>query len=392
MKKIFIVIVALVLTMTMCACGSTSKAKAPAPEKTPAEKALDSMSLNEKIGQLFIIKPEALDFSLNYDQVNDMEYYARTKVNSKMKEALKKYPAGGIILFSKNIKTPKQVKKYTASLQSCSGTPLFIAVDEEGGIVSRIAGNPNFKVKHYESMTAIGNTGDTKNAYNVGNTIGKYLKSYGFNLDFAPDADVNTNPKNIVIGERAFGSDPKVVAKMVSAAVKGFHNQNIMTTVKHFPGHGNTTGDTHTGYVSVSKTWDQLQKCELIPFKAAIKSDTDMIMVAHITAKNVSDDGLPASISKSMVTEHLRGDLGYKGVVTTDSMAMGAIIQHYSSSTAAVKAIKAGDDIVLMPEDYRSAVNGIKKAVKDGTLSEKRIDQSVLRILELKDKYGLLKE
>jgi beta-N-acetylhexosaminidase len=396
MKRMLITVAVLLLMVTVCACSkasmkSTDPGKAKA-EKTLSQRTLEAMSLDEKIGQLFIIRPEALDPDYSFAQINDMNYYGKTSLNKKMTDAIKKYPVGGIILFSKDIKTPDQLQKYTAALQKSSSIPLFMGIDEEGGSISRIAADPDFKVKHYKSMTAVGNTGDTDNAYDVGTTIGTYLENYGFNLDFAPDADVNTNPDNIVIGDRAFGSDPELVADMVAAEIKGFHNVGVMTCAKHFPGHGDTIGDTHKGYVAITKTWDQLETCELLPFKSAIDADTDMIMVAHITAKNISDDGLPASLSKEMITDHLRGDLGYRGVVITDSMSMGAVINSYTSGNAAVKAFNAGADIILMPADYRAAFDSIKDAVNNGTISEKRLDQSVLRILELKDKYGLLKE
>lgn len=394
MKRLFLIVTIISLVIALCACGkatsNTDTAKSDKPEKTVAQKTLDSMSLDEKVGQLFIIRPEALVPDYSFDQINDMDYYGKTKLSKKMKATLKEYPVGGIIMFSKNIKSPKQLTKYTGSLQKSASTPLFMGVDEEGGLVSRIAGTPGFDVKQYTSMQAIGATGSKKKAYSVGTTIGKYLDTYGFNLDFAPVSDVNTNPNNIVIGERAFGSDPKLVAKMVSAEIKGFHKEGIMTCVKHFPGHGDTTGDTHQGYVAITKTWDQLESCELIPFKSAIKTGTDFVMVAHITAENITDDGLPSSMSKEMITDHLRGDLGYNGIVITDSMSMGAIINDYSSAKASIKAFKAGADIILMPADYTAAFNSIKKAVKDGTISEKRLDQSVLRILNMKEKYGLL--
>ena len=164
-----------------------------------------------------------------------------------------------------------------------------------------------------------------------------------------------------------------------------------MSCAKHFPGHGDTAGDTHDGYVSVTKTWDELKSCELIPFIAAMKAGTDMIMAAHITAVNVTDDGLPASLSKELITDRLRGELGYQGVVITDSLAMGAIENKYSSADAAVKAIAAGVDIVLIPMDYRAAFEGVRKAVEDGTISKERLDESVLRILNLKEQYGILK-
>lgn len=402
MKRSLVAIILLSVLLALCACGgktgpaameslSPTPTTAPTPEQSAAEKALAAMSTDEKIGQLFMIRPESLDPNLTPAQVHNAEQYGATEVSDAMAATLKEYPAGGIAVFSKNISSPAQLTSFVAALQNASATPLIMGIDEEGGSVARIGNSKSFDVPKYGSMGKIGATGDTENAGNVGYTIGSYLKKYGFTLDFAPVADVNTNPHNIVIGNRAFGSDPELVAGMVSAEIDGLHRAGIMSCAKHFPGHGDTMGDTHDGYVSVTKTWEELKNCELIPFVAAMKAGTDMIMAAHITAVNVTDDGLPASLSKELITDKLRGELGYKGVIITDSMGMGAIENKYSSADAAVKAILAGADVVLMPMDYRAAFEGVRKAVEDGTISEKRLDESVLRILNLKEQYGILK-
>ncbi|MFT3951053.1 MAG: glycoside hydrolase family 3 protein [Oscillospiraceae bacterium] len=358
--------------------------------RSKAQRVLDGMTLEEKVGQLFIVRPESVDTTLSPDQTHDATLYGDTELTGKMKKTMGDYPIGGIALFGKNIASPSQLTKLIGDFQAASGTPLFVAVDEEGGSVSRIANSSGFDVTQFPSMQEIGATGDTNKARNVGAVIGAYLKDYGFNLDFAPVSDVNTNPDNIVIGKRAFGSDPSRVAEMVSAEIGGLHDSGVMSCVKHFPGHGDTKGDTHQGFVSIAKTWDQLKKCELIPFEKAIASQTDLVMVAHITASNISADGLPASLSHTLVTEKLRGELGFNGVVITDAMEMGAISKTYSAADGAIKAIEAGVDIVLMPQDFMQAFDGVYNAVLDGTLSESRIDESVLRILNLKEKYGLL--
>ena len=349
-----------------------------------AERILSEMSLEEKIGQLFIIRPEKLN-------LNENEIAGLTEVTDKMLETISTYNIGGICMFKDNIISPTQVSSYISSLQSGSNIPMFITVDEEGGLVSRIANCDAFNVTKYESMEAVGATNNPDNAKLMGTTIGSYLREYGFNLDFAPVADVNTNPSNIVIGNRAFGNDPHLVASMVSSAIDGFNSAGIMCCVKHFPGHGDTTGDTHDGYVSITKTWDNLKECELVPFITAINNDVDTIMVSHITTPNITSDSLPASMSYEMVTERLRNELGYNGVVITDAMEMGAIANHYTSSTGAVTALKAGIDIILMPEDFVEAYNGVYEAVINSDISEDRIDESVQRILRLKEKYGILK-
>lgn len=351
---------------------------------------MDNMSLREKVGQLFIIRPDALYDSLTEDQISNSQENGVKSLTEEMSQTLKDYPVGGFAIFDKNISTPYQIKTFTSQLKSSEDITPFIAVDEEGGIVSRLANHSGFDLPRYKNVKTIGDTKDPENARRMGQTIGKYLIEYGFNLDFAPDADVNTNPNNPVIGSRAFSSNPKIASEMVSAAVEGFHESGIMTCIKHFPGHGDTNTDSHNGYTSTNKTWKQMLSCEILPFKAGIASGTDMIMVSHITAVNVTSDGLPSSLSYEMVTGKQRDELCYDGVIITDSLSMGAITNKYSSSEAAVKAFLAGNDILLMPYNYKQAFDGVLSAVENKTISESRLDESVRRILSLKQKYGLL--
>lgn len=359
--------------------SSTQTSSASSSVPNDAKSILKSMTLEEKICQLFIVTPETLSGGSTV-----------TKTSSKITSFLDKYAVGGIVMFKSNITGPSQIKKLTSDLQNAIKYPLFISVDEEGGSVARIANNSNFSVTKYESMLSIGNTGNTLKAQSMGKAIGSYLNQYGFNLDFAPVADVFTNPENTVIGNRSFGSDPTLVGDMVSAAIKGFKSSGIISCVKHFPGHGDTSGDSHNGKVTVNKTWDEMLDCEIIPFKKAISQSVDMVMVGHISTPNVTSDGLPASLSREMITGKLRGELGFSGVVITDAMNMGAITKNYSSGTSAVKAIQAGVDIILMPKSFSEAYNSLLKAVKNGTISEDRIDKSVLLILKLKEKYGII--
>lgn len=372
--------------------GGTPPRKDPTDGRVmeQAEQLLASMTVREKVGQMLLIRPESLHPNLSPAQINDLHKFGATAVDLQMAATLADYPVGGIVLFGKNIQSPTQLTSFTDELQGNSVIPLFIGVDEEGGSVSRIANSAGFKVPKYTSMQAIGQTGDPENARKVGLTIGSYLKKYGVNLDFAPVADVNTNPDNIVIGNRSFGNDPNMVATMVTAAVAGLHEAGVMSCLKHFPGHGDTAADTHSEAVFINKSWDELRNCELIPFVAGIAAQTDMIMIAHITAENVTYDQLPATLSPEMLTGKLRIELGYQGVIITDSMFMGAITKHYRSGDAAVAAVLAGTDIVLMPEDFREAFDSICEAVSNGTISEARIDESVQRILSLKERYGLL--
>lgn len=372
----------------------------PAPEASaePASKVetlLSSMSLEEKVGQLFIIRPESLSTELTPQQAHNTTEYGVTEWTEDMALQLEKYPAGGVAIFGKNISSPEQLKNFVAAMQQASSLPLFMGVDEEGGSVSRLANSPAFRTEEgyvlpqFKSMAEIGASGDTGAARTVGFSIGCYLAEYGFNLDFAPVADTNTNPDNVVIGDRAFGSDPELVSQMVAAELEGLHSTGVLGCIKHFPGHGDTVGDTHDGYVSIQKTWDELLSAELIPFINNL-DNTDMVMVAHISLPNVTDDGLPASLSGELIKGKLRGELGYDGVIITDSLAMGAIAQEYSSADCAVMALDAGVDILLMPEDYAAAFEGVVQAVEEGRLSMERIDESVARVLELKDQLGLL--
>lgn len=352
------------------------------PIVDPVQELLDSMPLHEKVGQLFIVCPDALDSDANASEA--------TALSESMRQFLADYPVGGVVFFRKNILEPSQITSFLQDLQYTSKIPLFTAVDEEGGLVARLARNPAFDLPQYSSMGDIGNTGDPSKASEVGRTIGGYLAKYGFNLDFAPDADVNTNPRNPVIGTRAFSSDPEIAARMVAAAVQGFHDSGTICCIKHFPGHGDTAEDSHYGCATTSKTWEEMQQCELLPFVGGIEAGADMVMVGSITAPNVTDDSLPASLSYEMITERLRKEMGYSGIVITDSMTMGAITQYYSSGEAACKAVEAGADIILMPEDLVEAYDAVEQAVLDGEIREERLNESVLRILQLKERYGLL--
>ncbi|MBQ9564623.1 MAG: hypothetical protein IJU98_03445 [Synergistaceae bacterium] len=348
-----------------------------------AENALRSMTLEQKIGQLFIIRPDALDVALALDEVNDSEAAGVKKLTPAMRETLRRYPAGGFALFRKNISGPNQLKRFTADLRAACAPSPILAIDEEGGKIARIANHKSFNVPKFESMEAIGRTENPRRAREVGATIGKYLREYGFNLDFAPVADVNTNPENLVIGNRAFGSEPERVSEMVGAYLDGLHAGGVAGSVKHFPGHGDTRDDPHEDAVTSPKTWDELLRAELIPFRENLDK-ADSVMVAHITLPNVAGDNQPATLSREIVTEKLRGELGYDGVVITDALMMGAIKKRYSSAEAAVLAFEAGNDILLMPWDYREAFDGILQAVRSGRITEARLDESVRRILRLK--------
>ena len=342
-------------------------------EKT-AEEILAEMTLEEKVYQMFIVTPEALT---GYDVVN-----ASTQIT---KGWLEKYPVGGLIYFADNIMTPDQTKdmlkntmKSAVELQEM---PIFLCVDEEGGRVVRVAGNSKMGVTNVGPM---GEVKDEAGAKAAGATIGAYLKDLGFTVDMAPVADVITNDKNTVIGDRSFGSDASIVDQYADAYSDGLHSKGILSTYKHFPGHGATEGDTHEGYAYTNKTYEELKENELVPFASAKRNKIDMVMVAHIAVPNITGDNTPCTLSYKMVTEILRNDLNYNGLIITDAMNMGAITENYTSKEATVKAIQAGVDIVLMPEDFKESVQAVMDAVEKGDITEERINESVLRIIEKK--------
>lgn len=306
-----------------------------------------------------------------------------------MRQNLEQYPVGGIAVFKKNIQDENQLSSLIADFQSASKIPMIVAVDEEGGAVARLANHEAFSLPKYTSARDIGKTGDPEQARQMGRTIGGYLRFYGFNLDFAPVADVDSNPANPVIGRRAYSTDAQQTAQMVAAAVEGFHEVGILCTVKHFPGHGDTGQDSHYGTATSYKTWEEMKAMEMLPFEAGIAAGADVVMTAHITTPNATTDGLPASLSYTMITERLRGELGFQGVIVTDALEMNAIKNHFTPAESAVAALRAGVDVLLMPSDLRAAFDGVVQAVEDGTLSEERLNESVRRILTLKQKAGL---
>jgi beta-N-acetylhexosaminidase len=328
------------------------------------------------------VRPEALDPVFQSSGKGMVEYKMQA-VNEQTKAFSEQYPVGGVTLFSHNIDNPEQLKAFTQDLHALPGAPL-LSIDEEGGRVARIGGNERFDVPTYTSMAAVGATGDPAKAYEAGVAIGTYLKEYGLDVDFAPVADVNTNPRNIVIGDRAFSDNPKTAAPMVVKFLDGLEKVGIVGCVKHFPGHGDTVGDSHHEYVQSDKTWEEILNCEMVTFKAAIRAGAPMIMSAHVALPNVTGDKLPATLSHLMLTEKLRGELGFQGVIITDAMGMKAVSDRYSSGESAVMTLQAGADIVLMPENLPEAFEAVLSAVENGTLPESRIDESVRRILALK--------
>lgn len=341
------------------------------------DRVLDSMTLEEKVNQLFMITPEALTGVGTVIQAGD-----------GTREALAEHPVGGLIYFAQNLKDPDQTRTMLENTQEYasarSGFPIFLSVDEEGGQVARVGSNPSFGVPEIGNMSEVGTGGDTQEAYETGSTIGAYLKDLGFNMDAAPDADVLTNPANEVVKYRSFGSDPELVSRMAAAELKGLNDQGIIGMYKHFPGHGGTTADSHEGYVYVEENLEELKSGALVPFQDGADNGLRVIMVSHIACPEVTGDNTPATLSRQLVTDLLREDMGFDGLVITDALNMGAITEQYSSGEAAVAALNAGVDMLLMPADFQAAYDGVMAALENGELTEERIDESVRRILEIK--------
>lgn len=398
MKKFRYVLISLCVLLAgglLWGCG-TLDSEAPVPESqavmqqtstttappqtslppSPADTILQEMSLREKVGQLFIITPEVLDPN------------AQTVFSDSTRQLLQKYPVGGFILFSDNIESPEQITAFLTDLQTASKIPPFLSVDEEGGLVARLANAPRFDLPQYESAWAVGVDADPATALKMGNTIGAYLRESGFNMDFAPVADVNTNPDNPVIGARAFSSDTATAAMLARAMADGLTQQDIIPVFKHFPGHGDTDQDSHDDLAVTYKSEAELSTCEWLPFQKA--SDADCIMVGHIAVPSIDEDFLPATMSRTLVTDILKEKLGFEGLVITDSLSMGAIANRYNSGEAALGALQAGCHILLMPEDFTQAFDTVVSAVESGEFSQKQLDETVHKILEFKLRHGLM--
>ncbi len=350
------------------------------------EAQLNNMTLKEKIGQMFYVRLESLDTTIHWKTYADLQENPMHDLNKTIRDVNAKYPIGGLILYAWNIKDKPQLAKLISDIRALNGKPL-LCIDEEGGRIARIAKNENFDVEVIGPMADIGKTGDPKNAYHAGNVIGTYLTKYGFDIDFAPVADVNTNPDNIIIGDRAFSDRPEVAAPMVVSYLQGLKDAGVTGCVKHFPGHGDTKTDTHFGYASTQKTWAEMLQCEMVTFKAGIDWGCQLIMTAHIGTPNVTGSDVPATMSSVILQDKLRGELGYQNIIITDGMEMGAITTQYTSEEAAVNSIKAGVDIVLGPKNFVPAFEAVLKAVEEGTITEERINQSVRRILKMKKQH-----
>lgn len=379
----------LILAALLSACGmagtaatiwpTAAETASPTPEPSPdpilarAQEILDGMTEREKLCQLFIVRPEAL---LGVSPV--------TVSGEETGAALAEYPVGGFIYSTDNLVSREQTTAMIEGAQNDSRFGLFICADEEGGNVGRLM--YKLGTTWFNSMYSYKDQG-TDVAYENAKTIGTDMLSCGFNTDFAPVADVRSNPENTVIGDRAYSDEFSQAAELVGAAVQGFRVSGVICCLKHFPGHGDTASDSHTGVATVDKTLDELKSEELLPFESGITAGADMVMVGHMNIPDIGDE--PASMSYAVVTELLRGELGFDGVVITDGLEMGAL-EGMTDAEKCLQALGAGVDLLLGVTDIPGAVAGLEEALLNGSLTMRRVDESVLRVLALKLRHGII--
>lgn len=358
---------------------------------------IDKMTLEQKVAQLFVVSPETLTGVDSVQYAGDMTY-----------QALQDYPVGGIVFAKDNIDSSSQFGTMTDNLQSysedISGLPLFLAAAEEGGSASVLGNNDNLD-EYYEnsysdddsdyssssansvhsgapSMSEIGRKDDSTNAYEAGKSIGSLMSAYGLNLDLAPVADVLSG-NSTGIGDRTFGTDVQTVSDMALEVIRGIQEEDVNAAMKYFPGYGAASSNM-SGFPVINSSLDELKKKEFLPYSNAIAQGLDFVMVGHISVPNVTGDDTPASLSEKMISEVLRKDLGFKGIVMTDYLNDKTIVKNYGAADAAVKAIQAGADLLLEPDDLEAAYEGVLKAVKKGDITEDRLDESIYRILRVK--------
>ncbi len=389
--------------LTLSTMGFTAVAAENNSEKT-IEQMLSEMTTEQKIEQMTMITLRP------WSDENDDSFVNVTSLNDKQRKLIEDHNFAGVCLYAQNIQNTAQTIKLTSEIQQAAlnsdcAIPMLISADQEGGIIYRLStGTPTC------GNMAIGATRNPQYAMENAKILGSEIKALGINTNLAPVIDVNNNPANPVINVRSFSSDPKLVSEMGVQYINGLKSEGVITTCKHFPGHGDSSTDSHTGLPLINKTYDELKNYELYPYTAAIENGTDMIMTAHIqfpkieadtyTSKTTGEEViLPATLSKTMITDILRGDYGYDGVVITDSMVMAAIHDNFDLIDAATLAINADVDILLEPVDIvgpesidklEEYIEGVAKQVKDGKISEETIDKSVTRILNMKKNRGIL--
>ena len=385
MMKRILSVVLLLCVLDLTGCGSQTPAPTPTPAATPSAtptptpeptptpdpvaEALAAMTTQEKVGQLLVAG------------------IGGTEAGEDGLQAIQDYQVGGVILFGRNVESAQQLADLTNELKTLNGdnTPLFLCVDQEGGRVDRMPPEVDDLSSAYDYIAAGGDPLER------GKVLAAQCAAFGFNLDFSTCLDIWSNPDNTVIGDRAYGSDPDTVTSAGLAVNQGLEQGGVIPVVKHFPGHGDTGTDSHVDLPVVDKTAEELQEFELIPFQAAIDQGTPCVMVAHILMTQIDPD-LPASLSPKVVDGLLRQEMGYDGVVCTDDLTMGAISNTYGMGEAAVMAVEAGCDLLLVcheADNLTAARDALLSAVDAGRISMERLDESVYRILSLKQEYGL---
>ncbi len=341
------------------------------PEVTLPSEVVSKMSLEEKIGQMILAG------------------ISGTTMDANTKKLVNQFHIGGIIFYKNNFNTPAQTIQLVNQLktENSSRLPLFLSTDQEGGRVTRLPGG----LTNFPTNEQIGKVNNREFSYKIGTLLGRELKEFGLNLDFAPVLDINSNPNNPVIGDRSFGNNLEIVSELGIQTMKGIQSQNVIPTIKHFPGHGDTSVDSHLDLPIVNKSLKELKELELIPFERAIDDGADVVMVAHILLPKL-DKTNPASMSKVIMTDLLRNQLSFNGVIITDDMTMGAITEHFDIGKAAVESVKAGSDIILVGHNYNNVVKiiaSLKRAVQNGEISEQRLNASTETIIQLKSKYNI---
>lgn len=365
-----------------------AQTQAPAPAATlspeakelqeQVDRVLANMTLREKIGQMFLV-----DFS----QIGGG---SSTSVNQRMRSRLHSYPVGGVVFTEKNVRNATQATSFIQELQKESDYPLFVAIEEEGGDTSILAKVNDLDMPAISNLSVYGQEEDDKGAATAAKETAKVMKNLGFNLNLAPMVDVLTNDKNTQLQKRSAGSDAKLTASIAKQQVLGYQGEWISVAAKYFPGYGGCEQNTKDGYGETLRTKEQMEKAEWLPYEAAIQSGVDCIMVSNMSAPKLTGDRIPSTLSTVIVTDILRGQLGYGGVVISAPFNEQAITKYYSSSEAVLKAIEAGVDIIYMPGSLDGNFATIESAVKNGKLSMDRVDQSVRRILAVKIVRGIL--
>ena len=370
MKNVLFCLLSVFVILTSCFTNLNLKLEETKEEMNKrnswVEEQINNMSIEEKIGQMLIVTDSS------------------TIADEDLLKNLETIKPGGFILFSDNIESYEQTTKLIDDINSTADIPMFISIDQEGGRVARIKKLSDTEVTIIPPMYKLGLTKDEELAYEVGKVVGEELRALNINMDFAPVLDIYSNPENTVIGDRAFGSTAELVSNMALSFSQGLESTGVISVYKHFPGHGDTYEDSHNTLPIITKTKEELMELELIPFKDAIEIGADVIMVGHLAIPSITGNSKPASLSKEVITELLKKELGFNGIVITDALNMGALTKQYTEEEIYINAINAGIDILLMPEFDNETIEIILKEVEEGIIKVEEINDSVEKILELK--------